>query len=159
MKTAMIYFSYSGNTKEIISQIQEKIEADVFEIKAKTPYSDNYDEVVELGQEEVNQGVLREIEDLDLNLDNYDTIILGTPVWWYTYPPVVHTFLTKYNLKEKRVMPIITNGGWLGHTVEDIKKYCPNVTNELILQFDGDRLETNPDKIEQFIKEVKKEWK
>ena len=53
-------------------------------------------------------------------------------------------------------MPIITNGGWLGHTVEDIKKYSPNVTNELILKFDGDKLVTDSSVIDKFIEEASK---
>ncbi len=156
MKKAIVYYSYSGHTKRIIDMIKEKIDADVFEIKPKEPYSTNYDEVVYLGQDEVNRNYLREIEDININLDNYDTIILATPVWWYTFAPVVHTLLEKYDLKNKRVMPIITNGGWLGHTVEDIKKYSPNVTNELILKFDGDKLVTDSSAIDKFIEEANK---
>ncbi len=53
-------------------------------------------------------------------------------------------------------MPIITNGGWLGHTVEDIKKYAPNVINELILKFDGDKLVTDSSAIDKFIEEANK---
>ena len=80
MKKAIVYYSYSGNTKSIVDMIKEKISADVYEIKPKTPYSTDYDEVVDLGQDEVNSNTLREIEDFDINLDNYDTIILATPV-------------------------------------------------------------------------------
>ena len=68
MKKAIVYYSYSGNTKSIVDMIKEK------------PYSNDYDEVVDLGQEEVNSNTLREIEDININLDNYDTIILATPV-------------------------------------------------------------------------------
>lgn len=75
MKKAIVYYSYSGNTKSIVDMIKEKVNADVFEIKPKTPYSTNYDVVVDLGQEEVNSNTLREIEDININLDNYDTII------------------------------------------------------------------------------------
>lgn len=78
MKKAIVYYSYSGNTKSIVDMIKEKVNADVFEIKPKTPYSTNYDVVVDLGQEEVNSNTLREIEDININLDNYDTIILAT---------------------------------------------------------------------------------
>ena len=80
MKKAIVYYSYSGNTKSIVNMIKEKVDADVYEIKPKTPYSTNYDEVVDLGQVEVNSNSLREIEDIDINIDNYDTIILATPV-------------------------------------------------------------------------------
>lgn len=78
MKKAIVYYSYSGNTKSIVDMIKEKVNADVFEIKPKTPYSTNYDVVVDLGQEEVNSNTLREIEDININLDNYDTVILAT---------------------------------------------------------------------------------
>ena len=156
MKKAIVYYSYSNHTKRIVDMIKEKIDADVFEIKPKEPYSADYDEVVDLGQEEVNRNYLREIEDINTNLNNYDTVILATPVWWYTFAPVVHTFLEKYDLKDKKVMPIITNGGWLGHTVEDIKKYAPNVINELILKFDGDKLVTDSSAIDKFIEEANK---
>ena len=78
MKKAIVYYSYSGNTKSIVDMIKEKVNADVFEIKPKTPYSTNYDVVVDLRQEEVNSNTLREIEDININLDNYDTIILAT---------------------------------------------------------------------------------
>ena len=80
MKKAIVYYSYSGNTRSIVDIIKEKVDADVYEIKPKTPYSNDYDEVVDLGQDEVNSNTLREIEDIDINLDSYDTIILATPV-------------------------------------------------------------------------------
>ena len=78
MKKAIVYYSYSGNTKSIVDMIKEKVNADVFEIKPKTPYSTNYDVVVDLGQDEVNSNTLREIEDININLDNYDTVVLAT---------------------------------------------------------------------------------
>ena len=80
MKKTIVYYSYSGNTKSIVDMIKEKVDADVFEIKPKEPYSNDYDEVVYLGQDEVNSNTLREIENVDINLDNYDTVILATPV-------------------------------------------------------------------------------
>ena len=65
MKKAIVYYSYSNHTKRIVDMIKEKIDADVFEIKPKEPYSTDYDEVVDLGQEEVNRNYLREIEDIN----------------------------------------------------------------------------------------------
>ena len=53
-------------------------------------------------------------------------------------------------------MPIVTNGGWLGHTIDDIKKCCSNVTNELVLKFDGDKLVTDSSTIDKFIEEAGK---
>ena len=53
-------------------------------------------------------------------------------------------------------MPIVTNGGWLGHTIDDIKKDCSNVTTDLVLQFDGDKLITDSSVIDKFIEEANK---
>lgn len=78
MKKTIVYYSYSGNTRSIVDMIKEKVDVDIFEIKPKEPYSNDYDEVVDLGQDEVNSNTLREIEDININLDNYDTIILAT---------------------------------------------------------------------------------
>ncbi len=80
MKKTIVYYSYSGNTRSIVDMIKEKVSEEIFEIKPKEPYSNDYDEVVDLGQDEVNSNTLREIEDININLDNYDTIILATPV-------------------------------------------------------------------------------
>lgn len=80
MKKAIVYYSYSGNTRSIVDMIKEKVDVDIFEIKPKEPYSNDYDEVVDLGQDEVNSNTLREIEDIDINLDSYDTIIFATLV-------------------------------------------------------------------------------
>ena len=82
MKKTIVYYSYSGNTRSIVDMKKEKVDVDIFEIKPKEPYSNDYDEVVDLGQDEVNSNTLREIEDININinLDNYDTIILATPV-------------------------------------------------------------------------------
>ena len=78
MKKTIVYYSYSGNTRSIVDMIKEKVAVDIFFFKPKEPYSNDYDEVVDLGQDEVNSNTLREIEDININLDNYDTIILAT---------------------------------------------------------------------------------
>ena len=96
----------------IINLIKAKInDIDIYEIETKVEYGLDYGEFVSVGQDKVNNNILREIEDLNLSSDDYDTIILETPVWWYTFAPIVHTFLTKYDLTNKKVMPVITNSG------------------------------------------------
>ena len=62
---------------------------------------------------------------MDIDLDRYDTIVLGTPVWWYTCSPAMRAFLTAHDLSGKTVYPFATNGGWLGRSIRDMRALCP----------------------------------
>ena len=79
-----------------------------------------------------------------------------TPVWWYTFASPVNTFLHKYDLKEKTIIPIATNGGWLGHTFEDIERVSgAKVENELSLKYNNDEL-LEEDKFVSFLERIGK---
>lgn len=111
MKTLIVYYSYTGNTKKIAEKIHKEIGGDIAEIKTVVPYKESYNSVVEQGKKEVNQGYMPEIEPLGVNLEEYDTIILGTPVWWYTFAPAVKTFLEQNDFSGKKIYTFATNGG------------------------------------------------
>lgn len=111
-KILILYYSYTNNTKQIAEMIQNELNADIVRVDTIIPYSNNYDVVVEQGQEEVNKNYQPEIKKIEKNLDEYDTIVLGTPVWWYTFAPAILTFLSQNKLEGKTVYPFITNGGW-----------------------------------------------
>lgn len=153
MKPLIIYYSYRGNTKSIVDMIQRKIDADVLRIETVVPYSSNYNQVVNQGQEEVNRGYCPKIKPVDVNLDQYDTIILGTPVWWYTFAPAMHTFLKSQNWKGKTVYPFATNGGWIGHTFEDFQSACQgaDVKKGMNIRFDETTLRTSRKDIDKWI--------
>lgn len=144
MKTLMIYYSYTHNTRKIARRIQQELGCDIAEISPVTPYGTDYDAVVEQGQREVEAGACPPIQPLDVDLSRYDRVILGTPVWWYTVAPAVLTFLKENSLAGKVVVPMMTNGGWLGHTLKDIARLCPEavVAHGINLKFDGTRLAT-----------------
>ena len=84
MKAIVIYYSYLGNTKGIAEKIQRETGADIARIETVVPYEGDYNKVVEQGHDEVKRGYCPEIKPLDVNLADYDTVIFGTPVWWYT---------------------------------------------------------------------------
>lgn len=157
MKTLILYYSYTGNTKSIADMIQSKIGGDTERIDTVVPYSGDYNSVVDQGHKEVNQGYMPEIKPLSVNLDDYDTIVLGMPVWWYTFAPAMKTFLTNNSLSGKTIYPFATNGGWIGHTFEDIKSLCTdaNVKKGINIEFDTDRLRTSASEIENWIKNIK----
>ena len=124
-KTLVVYFSYSnGNTRHIAELAQRALGADLAEIKPVQPYTGSYDEVVAQGQREVDAGFRPEIEPLPVELSGYDTVAVGTPTWWYTMAPAVLSFLTANDWTGKTVIPFMTNGGWPGHVIRDMKKAC-----------------------------------
>lgn len=158
MNILIIYYSYSANTKKIAEMIRGKIGGDIEEIETVIPYKGDYDAVVDQGQREVNQGYLPPIKPLGKDLAAYDTIVLGTPVWWYTYAPAVKTFLSENDLSGKTVYPFITNGGWIGHTVKDIEVACPDVSVQGAsnIKFNGTNLSTPPSEIEKWCSKIRK---
>lgn len=126
MNKLIVYFSYTGHTESIAKRIQEKLKCDILEIKTVIPYSKDYDTVVNDEQNKEASNHLPEIQKIDINLDKYDEIILGTPVWWYRPVPAIRTFLTENNMNGKTIKPFATNAGWLGRTFKEIEKLCPN---------------------------------
>ena len=150
------YYSYTGNTRALAYEIKEKYGYDICEIKPVKPYSDDYDKVVNEAQEEVNMNYQPEIQDLNVDLDKYDTIILMMPVWWYTFASPVNTFLHKYDLSGKVIYAVATNGGWLGHTFEDIERVCKvSIKDKVSLKYNNDEL-LEEGKFNSFIERIGK---
>lgn len=133
----IVYFSYTGHTKMLANKIQAKLNCDILELKRQEPYSSDYNEVVNDEQNVENSNIIPEIENIAIDLSKYDTIILGTPVWWYRPAPVIRAFLKKFDLSGKTIIPFATNAGWLGKTFNEIKELCPNSTikNEMNIVF------------------------
>lgn len=158
-KKIVIYFSYTGNTRKIANMIKDKLNCNILELKPVIPYSDDYQKVVDEEQSLEGSNHKPQIENINLNLDDYDTIILGTPVWWYREAPVIRTFLSNYDLSGKKIIPFATNVGWLGKTFIEIKKLCPNSTiaNEKNIVFESysDELVTPKDEVEEWINLLK----
>ena len=94
--------------------------------------------------------------------DSYDTVLIGTPTWWYTMAPAVLTFLHQQDFTGKTVIPFMTNGGWPGHVIKDMEAECKGAkfAHEMKIQFDstgGDRLETPERVITKWVADVKKD--
>lgn len=155
MNKLIVYFSYTNNTRIIANKIKEKLNCDILEIKTVIPYSEDYQSVVDDEQNSEASNHLPEIQDINIDLDKYDEIILGTPVWWYRPVPAIRTFLNQNDLSGKTVKPFATNAGWLGKTFKEIKTLCPNskVEDELNIVFESysDKLVTSEKEIDKWI--------
>lgn len=155
MSKLIVYFSYTNNTRTIANKIKERLNCDILEIKAVIPYSEDYQSVVDDEQNSEASNHLPEIQDINIDLNKYDEIILGTPVWWYRPVPAIRTFLTQNDLSGKTIKPFATNAGWLGKTFKEIKTLCPNskIENELNIVFESysDKLVTSEKEISNWI--------
>ena len=114
MKCAVVYFSWSGNTRFAAETIAKKAGADLFEIKAETPYNSDFGKCCDEAKPECYGKKLRPIKSVKgLNLAKYDIVFVGTPNWWGTMAPPVRTWVTqsKKTLKGKTVCLFQTHGG------------------------------------------------
>ena len=114
VKYAVVYFSWSGNTRFAAGTIAKKTGADLFEIKAETPYNSNYSACCDEAKPECYGKTLRPIKSIEgLDLSKYDMVFVGTPNWWGTMAPPVRTWVTqsKDALKGKAVCIFQTHGG------------------------------------------------
>lgn len=133
MKSLVLSYSYSGNTRQIAEIIQKLTGADLADIETVRPYPANYNACVKQAEEEVKKGFEPEIKPLSVNIDDYDTIFIGTPVWWYTFSPPVRTILSAWRWEGKTVYPFATHGGGIGSTFKDFQSFCSGATVKPLL--------------------------
>ena len=144
-KSLVVYFSWSGNTENVAKSIQSKTNSDIFEIVPAIPYSDDYDTVVDLAQEEQKNHARPAISGNIENIGQYDVIYVGFPNWWADMPMILYTFFDTYDLSGKTVALFCTSGGsGLSGTVNKVKSLEPNaiVTDGLHI---GSGSSSNPD--------------
>ena len=116
-----------GNTAVIADYISEKTNADVFEITPVDPYPESYNETLTRVQRERDNNERPEFNGEIENFDQYDTVFLGYPIWYGGLPMIMYTFLEKYDMSGKTVIPFSTHGGsgW-GSTRSELSTLCPN---------------------------------
>lgn len=126
-KSLVVYFSATGVTKKIASKLSEKLGADLFEIVPKELYtSEDLDwknpqsrSSLEMGDFESRPEIQSKISDIN----QYSTIFLGFPIWWYQAPTIISTFLESYDFTGKTLSVFATSGGSrLGQTETILKQ-------------------------------------
>lgn len=129
--TLVVYFSCTGNTKAVAEKLAELSGADIYEIVPSEPYTSddlNYNNNNCRANREMNDENSRPAIGSDaVDLSEYDTIIIGYPIWWGTMPRIINTFLDTYDLSGKVILPFCTSGGsGVSRSVSDIKKAEPD---------------------------------
>lgn len=107
----IVYFSWSGNTESVANEIQAQTGGDIFEIVPAEPYTDDYDALLDLAQEEQANGARPAIAETVENFEQYDTVYFGFPNWWGDMPMILYTFLDEYDFSGKTIAPFVTSGG------------------------------------------------
>lgn len=105
-KILVAYFSYSGTTKNVANALSEKTGGDLFEIVTQNGYSNVYME----SNREIRKNERPTLTDTVENMDEYDIVFVGYPVWWHATPAPINTFLESYDLTGKLIIPFCTSG-------------------------------------------------
>ena len=118
-----------GNTERVAEFIQKAVGGDLFEIETVREYSREYMVCIDEVKEELRQRARPELKRYPDSLDGYDTIFVGYPNWWGTMPMCVYTFLERYDLTGKRIVPFCTNeGSGMGSSERELRKICKGAT-------------------------------
>lgn len=126
-ESLVVYFSWSGNTENVAKSVQSQTDSDIFEIVPATSYSDDYDTVLDVAQEEQKENARPAISGSIENIDQYDVVYVGFPNWWGDMPMILYTFFDTYDLSGKTIAPFCTSGGsGLSGTVNEIKSLEPD---------------------------------
>ncbi len=128
-KKLVAYFSASGVTKKYAENLAKTVNADLFEIKPEKAYTkadlDWTNKQSRSSVEMSDPDSRPEISDRLKNMDEYETVFVGFPIWWYVAPTIINTFLESYDFSGKTVVPFATSGGsGIGKTVEVLRKIC-----------------------------------
>ena len=164
MKSIVIFFSHAGdnysvgnikvgNTKIVADYITEITGADQFEIATSKYDGMAYTPLCDLAKEEQRNNELPPYEGKCPDLSGYDTVFIGGPVWWGTYPQVMFTLFKDINLDGKTVIPFTTHeGSGLGRCVSDIKKAFPKADVKQGFSMYGHDVRTGKSTVEKWIK-------
>ena len=118
---------YKGDAEIVAEWIQMETGGDLFEIRTAGKYAKGFNEAVEEGGREQRQNARPEFIGSVSELDRYEIVFLGYPVWWRDIPMVLYSFLERYNLAGKTVIPFATHmGGGLGYSIKTLEKLEPD---------------------------------
>lgn len=154
-KTLIVYFSWVGNTRTVANHIHDLIGGDIVEVETVIPYPDSYEEVIQIAPGELESDYRPELKTKVENMDEYDTLIVGTPIWGGHLTPAMKSFLASYDLSGKAIAPFCTHGGsGTAQSVNDIRSVCPNSTILSSLAVYGSRAKSSRADVERWLEQI-----
>jgi flavodoxin len=158
-KTLVAYFSWSGNTEAAAKYIAQQTHADLFVIEREAAYPTDYDPCTEEAKTEKERGDRPAIKGSVNNFDQYEVVFVCVPVWWYTAPMPVYTFLENYNFEGKTVIPFCTAYSGPSSTLKDIFKATPKSDHRdgicvVTKEMGGQGMDKKQGQIDKWLKEI-----
>ena len=159
-KELVLYFLVYGTAKIVAEEIAKQTGADIAEIEPEVPYDsdrDHYNALARYAKKEHDEDMRPEIKN-EIDIASYDTIYIGYPMWWYTFPMIIYTLFDKYDFSGKTIIPFNTHmGSGDGGTYETIKKLEPGATVLKGLPVEMKAAENGPAKaVENWLKSLKR---
>lgn len=145
------YYSYTGNTEEFANIIAEETGGTLFEIQRANAYSDLYTEA----EEEINNNERPELASMPENVEQYDTIFIGYPIWWDRAPAMINTFLDNIDLEGKTVIPFCTSSSdSIEGSMTDIRNSAGDANILDGLRLSGSGVESSRSTIQNWLSEL-----
>ena len=150
--TLIAYFSWSGNTEQMAQMIQTETGGDLFEIEPATPYTDDYNTLLDVAQQEQANNARPELASQVENWDSYDVVFVGYPDWWSDAPMLIYSFLEAYDWEGKTLVPFCTSGGsGFGRSLDKLPDSAPGANILEGLHVSGSRVDGSSEEIAAWI--------
>ena len=141
-----------GNTEIVCNHMKDIIDADMFKIEMKDPYSPVYMTCIEEAKKDLRANARPELVSMPDSIDAYDTVILAYPNYWGTFPMAVATFIDNYDFAGKTILPLCTNeGSGMGHSESDLRRMMPGADIKKGLSITGSRAANASDSVEKWL--------
>ena len=145
-KILVAYFSHTQTTKKVALEIHQRVGGDIFKIETVQAYPAEHRETVDFAEKERDSNARPALKAKVENMESYDVIFLGYPIWWYTLPMSLFTFLESYDLSGKTIIPFSTHGGSrMSGTEEVIRKLQPEARVSAGLAVSRNVIRNNPE--------------
>lgn len=135
-------FSRSGNTRVVAGLIHRSMPSDLFQVEPAIDYPADYLETVAKARQERDDGVEPALRTRIVDIDRYDTVYLGFPIWGETAPPIIRSLLSQHDMSGKTIVPFITHGGYgVGSGLRVLARHAPNarILEAFVMQADQER--------------------
>ena len=137
-KCLVIYYSQTGTTQKVAEELVRMLNADTLRIEAEQPYNGTYAETIERCKKEMGNEELPKLKPINTELEDYDVVFLGYPIWWDAAPRIINTFIEAHELKGIKIIPFATSGGSdISNSVKALKKTYPELDWEEGKQMNG----------------------
>lgn len=154
-KVLIVYFTQTSNNEKVAEFIHQSVGGDLVKLETVQTYPSVYSELTEYAKNEQNSKARPELATKIDNIDKYDIVFLGYPIWWQDMPMPVYTFLETYDLSGKIIAPFTTHGGsGPSSTDEKIKKEQPNSTVTDIFAVSGSSSSNSKNDVNTWLKKI-----